>query len=233
MCSLYLHKNNANCAAIMSSIESRVVELVGQPMPTDRLDILARAQSLVLYQVIRLFDGEISAVAAIQDSISAMAVSARALGRFLTDETPKPISMGSTPSLPAPTDNCNIVSSEAPIEPFHYNWLLDESIRRTYIVTFFFLQIYRMLLLHLAPVKHANNICESFTISSHLWDAPDSVSFASAWNSKNHVRFEGHNVDEVLSLHGGDVDKFSKMLLTLMMGIEETKAWLSDRGGEL
>ena len=46
--------------------------------------------------------------------------------------------------------------------------------------------------------------------------------------------FSGGNMnDALLSLRGDDVDKFSKMLLTLLLGIEEAKGWLADRGAVL
>lgn len=231
----------------MRSIESRVTELVNQPVPTALLDVLARTQALVLYQIIRLFDGDISVLAAVQDTVPAMAASARVLGQYLTDDSLGELHVTTTETLDLSANANPYGPSYALLDnlpstlfsqnvSLHYNWLLQESARRTYLIAFFLLQIYRMLVLHIGfpPRRDTKMHCRSFTISSHLWNASDSVSFASAWRDKKYFIFRGDNINDVLlSLRGDDVDQFSKMVLTMLLGVEEVKGWLVGRGGVL
>jgi len=253
MCALYLCKNTTNSLTIMRTIESRATELVNQPGTTDLLDVLARTQALILYHIIRLWDGDVSVLAAVQNTAPAMDESARVLKRYLDGELSQQPATLETPSLsaaaiPPPSTTSTqeyldlFSTPDAQFLPsllsqnvaLHQNWLLMESTRRTYLITFFFLQIYRMLVMQVSFTQATGMPCQSITVSSHLWDAPDSVAFASAWEGKKYFVWNGGNLYEgLLSLEGGDVDTFSKMLLTVALGIEQARGWLVGRGGSL
>jgi hypothetical protein len=59
VCSLYLAKNDTNSKFVLRHIRLRAKELLAGPSPGTSLDILSRAQALLLYQIILVFDGDV------------------------------------------------------------------------------------------------------------------------------------------------------------------------------
>lgn len=59
-CAMYMAKNDVNKRMIFRGIEARAKELLRPPHSTMPIEVLARVQSLVLYQVIRLYDGDVT-----------------------------------------------------------------------------------------------------------------------------------------------------------------------------
>lgn len=57
-CALYMAKTPQNNHIIQRSIETRAQELADAPLPDDPLEMLARAQALLLYLIIRVLDGD-------------------------------------------------------------------------------------------------------------------------------------------------------------------------------
>ncbi|KXJ90525.1 hypothetical protein Micbo1qcDRAFT_226501 [Microdochium bolleyi] len=79
----------------------------------------------------------------------------------------------------------------------------------------------------------ARDYCVSpWTLSRECWEAEDAVDFAVGWNKRAFtvqscadLELRVHEVDPV------HVDTFSKMMLTLLLGIDETKGWFLAKGG--
>jgi hypothetical protein len=59
-CSLYMAKNDANSKFVLRHIRLRARELLAGSHVGTPLDLLARAQALLLYQIIQVFDGDAS-----------------------------------------------------------------------------------------------------------------------------------------------------------------------------
>jgi hypothetical protein len=59
-CALYLAKNEKNSESVFRYIETNVGILLDTPEAVKPIEQLACAQSLLLYQIIRLFDGDVS-----------------------------------------------------------------------------------------------------------------------------------------------------------------------------
>src|SRR6478752_6041213 len=101
-CALYMAKNRVNSPIIFRSIESRVNDLLSAPPPITPLDCLAHTQALILYQIIRLYDGDIGARTSAERIIPAIEASAMSLfsyAQFDIEGTP-----GTLPLYPiAPT----------------------------------------------------------------------------------------------------------------------------------
>jgi hypothetical protein len=74
-----------------------------------------------------------------------------------------------------------------PAREFWQTWMLHESARRTYMMTFFILQLY-LLLKGDVPKKcdHRLYLCHFWTVSAHLWQAGDAFDFAVAWRDRRH-----------------------------------------------
>lgn len=77
-------------------------------------------------------------------------------------------------------------------------------------------------------------LCRSFTLSAHLWDARDPISFAIAWRDRRHLVVRPWSVWRRLDdARPDEIDKLGRILMTAGMGIEETKGWFVAKGGVL
>lgn len=187
-CSLYAAKNQVNSHTILRIIESRVQELISTPLPTTKFEILARTHALLLYHIIRLFDGNIQARGAAESTRHALETVAVALLNHIDFDHLAPANAAGGDPLP--------LYPLASTRQFWKEWIYQESAKRTFIVTFFMLQTYRYLS---GDIPSQCDIrlyrCYSWTLSAYLWHAADAVDFAVAWKQKNH--FEITNVKYV------------------------------------
>jgi hypothetical protein len=224
-CALYLAKNEINAFVIFRSIDIRVQDLLASPLPSTPEETLARVQALLLYQIILLFDGDILARAATEATTTALFDAALALMNHITSEPPS-ISL-STATLP--------LYPVAAARDFWAFWIFQESARRTVLITFFLLQTSRMLSRQL-PLQCDGKayLCQSWTMSSYLWNARDPLEFALAWKDKKHYVVANADFSEFLDgARGDDLETFGKIFLTALIGIDEAKGWLLTRGGSL
>lgn len=224
-------KNDINSYVIFRSLDNRVRELGKSPMPTDGREILARAQALLLYHIIRIFDGDIRTREQAEDATHYLEDSVNALASHFSfsDDEPTgdpdahiaslPPSSYPGPSQPvqetilaaqahtcttdysyshtttapdAATTNLETRPEHVPTPPisprraFWDTWIFEESARRTWILTFFLIQMYRLMKGNV-PVNCDGKLTHHpFTVSAHLWQAPDALSFATAWKTKEH-----------------------------------------------
>ena len=223
-CSLYLAKNRVNSRVIFRSIESKAQELLRAPIPITPLESLAHTQSLLLYQIIRLFDGDIAARVAAERMIPSLETSALCLLSYCSFDIPV---------SPCPADLPLFPLTETKV--FWKEWALAESTRRTIIFTFLLLSAYRVL----AGFK--NLVCDakmglyhSWTVSAHLWGAKSAVEFAEAWKSRRHFVVKDAQYGSVLAeANADDVDEFGKMFLSALLGFEEAQGWFKSKGGDL
>ena len=59
-CAMYMAKNDINKQMVFRAIEVRAKELLKHSKSMTPIEILARVQSLLLYQIIRLYDGDVN-----------------------------------------------------------------------------------------------------------------------------------------------------------------------------
>ncbi|KXJ86378.1 hypothetical protein Micbo1qcDRAFT_168428 [Microdochium bolleyi] len=83
------------------------------------------------------------------------------------------------------------------------------------------------------PCCASRDLClSSWTLSRDCWEATDAVDFAVGWNKRAFTVLSCADLEpriqEINPLH---VDTCSKMILTLLLGIDETKGWLLSQGG--
>jgi len=164
----------------MRTIESRVQELVSSPLPNSRLDLLARTHALLLYQIIRLYDGDIRARGAAERTNSALEAAVTELLAHIRFDDP---CLPTTQEADGPLN----LSSLGATREFWEEWIFQESARRTFLITFFTLQMYRVQRGDL-PLQCDSKmyLCHSWTLSAYLWRAGDSLDFEIAWKEKNH-----------------------------------------------
>lgn len=232
-CALYESKNAVNSPVIIRCINTKVADLLRSALPTERLEVLSHTQSLMLYQIIRFFDGDIIARSSAEATFSQLDSSSRSLYGHI-DWNPD---AGSRASGCGGNDSQPITSLalQTAVDVWH-DWVFQESARRTYLIARFFLTVWKLLTRQgtgcqeNAPVNQE----ERWTLSAHLWQASDPVEFAAAWAGKKHFVVRRKAVLSTLAdATCDDVEDFGKMILTTAMGITQAKVWLASIGATL
>ncbi|KAK1834258.1 hypothetical protein QBC39DRAFT_252628 [Podospora conica] len=243
-CALYTAKNPLNARLILRTIEARGNALLATPLPSAPSDILAHVHALLLYQIIRTFDGDPSLRATAEAGILPLMDGAFALMPFLRFdkgtfepyglETPEPVSTAERAALEA------IIEQRAPLLPdasavlFWETWALEESMRRTFVMALFFVRVYQLVTGE-TPEQMCDGklgLCHSYTVSAHLWRATDAGEFAERWRSKGHFVVKNTDFKEILMNAGADdLDDFTKILLCALLGRDAVAKWFVDRGG--
>ncbi|OIW28649.1 hypothetical protein CONLIGDRAFT_632908 [Coniochaeta ligniaria NRRL 30616] len=232
-CALYQAKNPRNSFVILHSIRTRIRDLTTTPPPSRPLEVLARVQAILLYLIILVFDGDILSRASAEAATPALESAAISLVGLFGHNPFHPSSSPSA-SHPPPPDSLPLYPI-GPAREFWQAWVLQESARRTYMTAFFVQQLY-LLLKGDTPRKCDQRLylCHFWTVSAHLWGARDAFDFALAWRERRHFVVNNNTIKEVLSeARGDDIEDFGKMILTTLMGIDETKGWLHSRGATL
>ncbi|KAK4188721.1 hypothetical protein QBC35DRAFT_495403 [Podospora australis] len=250
-CALYIAKNPINSEIIFRNIDSRVKELVDSPIPVEDVrELLARVQALMLYQIMRVldvdyrrFDVADEATGSLEEATGSLEEATLALMEHIVFEE------GTFPDDQPGVGNgrsrkVECTKSEDQVLPlypldttrqFWETWVFQESARKTFLMVWLFVRTYRLLQGHVpknCDGKMGLNF--SFTLSEHLWAAKDPLSFALAWGEGRKWSILNANFTSVLNqARGDDVDVFSKMVMTTMWGISETKGWLITTGGDL
>ncbi|KAF2434260.1 hypothetical protein EJ08DRAFT_627776 [Tothia fuscella] len=218
VCALYLTKNDMNSSFVFKHIELGVQKLLESPVPEKPIELLARVHALLLYQIIRVFDGDILARAQAERDISHLENMAYSLQSIANQQEALP------PFLPLyPTETA---------KGLWKTWFLQESARRTFLICFFYLALYCL-------VKGKKSFCQdntalpsTFTASSHLWHARSVLDFAIAWKERHHFVITDLSYDELRKVGTPeDIETFGKILLVSDMGIDDTKGWLYTRNG--
>ena len=223
-CALYMAKNRVNAPIILRTINARVAELASGPEPTTPLESLARTQALLLYHIIRIFDGDIAARADAERTQSALEDSAMALLNGANFDFAAQHPDAELPLFPlGPTRN------------FWHDWIYKESARRTLLFTLFLLQMYRVLSGQpTAPCDGCLGVYNSFTFSAPLWHARSAVEFTRAWEETRHLVVINGALEKVFNeARAHHADMFGKILLTSLIGVDEAEGWFASRGGSL
>jgi hypothetical protein len=226
-CALYTLKTKSNAPFILRSIDSYVNTLLTSD--PDRFpplqSRLAHTQSLILYHIIRLLDGDIRARASAERQLPTLEDSAFALLAYVNfDEVIPNTFTKDKDTLP--------LYPIGPAKAAWREWILHESARRTFLFALYFIQAYRIIAGSEPP--HCDGrltLCRLLTVSASLWEAKDAVSFARAWNQRRFYVIRDCTFDGILREgRAEDVDAFGRMLMSSAMGIEEAEGWFASRG---
>ncbi|KAK0715527.1 hypothetical protein B0H67DRAFT_580913 [Lasiosphaeris hirsuta] len=240
-CALHIAKNPVNAHIINRIISQRAEELIASPMPSSAPEVLARAHSILFYQIIRLFDADPRTQAEAEATMYSIEQTAFLLMQFITfkEGTFEPLdypSAGLSTPEAAPNETYDLEALPTPIQAFWETWAFQESARRTFLIIFFFLRTYHVLRGRddKTTCDGKLNLCHSFTLSAHLWRARDCYDFSEAWHTKKHFVVKNGDFTETFTdAQGDDVDDFGKIFISTVLGIEEAKSWLAARGGHL
>lgn len=206
----------------MNLFEARTSEIVSSPNPLKPLDMLARTHALLLYQIMRLFDGDIRS-------------HAKSNSLFATLESSVLLLMANIPT-PSPSDPTELIPlpMDGTTELWE-GWVLHESARRTVLFTYYFIQIYRVLQEDvLVSCDGKLGLEHSWYLSGDLWKAENAFDFAVAWSEKHHHIVCNLDFGPILqTAQPNEIDLFGRMLLVTVLGIEKAKSWFHMRGGIL
>lgn len=188
-CGLYQAKNQRNAAVILRTIRDRAQDLIVSPAPAQPLEMLARAQSILLYAIMLVFSGDMISLSAAEAATPALELAALALVPHMGTEAE---CAPSDSRLRLQSDEPSMKRSLplypiGPAQEFWRNWVLQETMRRTYLMTFFVTQLYWMLRGELPKKCEPKLYAYHFwTVSAHLWRAQDAFEFALAWRDHRH-----------------------------------------------
>lgn len=185
------------------------------------MESLAHTQALILYQIIRLFDGDIGARASAERTIPSLETSALCLLTHIQFHTDAAAEL---PLYPLATT-----------KSFWKDWIFQETARRTILLTFYFLQAYRLLRGDVGLACDGKlGLVHSWTVSGHLWHAGTPVEFAEVWRKRKHYVVTNSMFMQVLDeAQADDIDWFGKMMISSLLGIDEAEGWFCSRGGSL
>lgn len=217
-----MSKNAINAPIMIALFNERVKELLSSPEPSTLPELLARTHALILYQIMHLFDGDLRSQATAESLLTTLESSVLTLLKCIH-----------IPSSSEPTDLLSL--SMDSIITFWESWVLQESARRTVLLTFYFIQVYKLLQGRTpAPCDGKLGLEHAWYMSAHLWNAQSAFDFAVAWAERPH--FVVYNLDfssVFLNARPDDIDLFGRMLLVTLVGIDEARAWFHVRGAIL
>ncbi|KAI0400293.1 hypothetical protein F4802DRAFT_503901 [Xylaria palmicola] len=220
-CVLYESRTPTNRAMVMRALSDGARELVDAaatgPPPTPA-EKLARVQALLLYQVIRLFDGDV-ALRAQGERDTALLRTWLAELRHLRDNLGDLARLGHAS-----------VREQPPVE--WEKWIFAECVRRTVLITYATLSLYELLKdpEHDDP-DHIWDYVHRWTLGRSLWEARSSAEFWRAWRESPHFVVTNFTFDDFLEAgDSGELDEFAQMLLTAYMGADAMNDFVAPRG---
>jgi len=202
VCALYCSPKTMNYQSTMwRVIEGNVARLFQDPIPSSLPEHLARVQALILFQIIRLFDGDIRQRAQAEQCDSILA----AWTQELRDRT---------------------VWEDSGSSPTWEQWIFAESSRRTVITSLTMRGIY--LVIKQGYCSLAPQITElSFTGKATLWTAPSAYYWQKAFNQEDHLKIKAMNFDDlVIQAKGADLEDFGLMMMVTYKGVDFVNEWL-------
>ncbi|KAK3693911.1 hypothetical protein B0T22DRAFT_55622 [Podospora appendiculata] len=216
---MYENCTPANKSMMLRGLQKNVAELLSDSVraATTPREKLARAQALFIYQVIRLFDGDVTLRAQGDQDIPL-------LQKWLLDLCRVRENLG---DLPLPEDGVKQAQRPKDWE----RWIFAESVRRTILMSYCVLAMYEVL--RKSPLPNDNGhdpwqYVHRWTLSRHLWEADSSFSFFRMWEEKKpHFVINNYSFDDFLTCGRRDaVDDFAQIMLSTYMGSDETRAFM-------
>ncbi|KAH7110601.1 hypothetical protein B0J11DRAFT_448147 [Dendryphion nanum] len=216
-CALYSMKTTKNQALVFSNLEHKRLQLIANtdPLVVSRTNLLAAIQALILYQIIRLFDGDIRLRAQAEADESVLMMWATHLRLRTHQVPPSPLSLAETHSLPqnAFTD--------------WHRWLIEESSRRTVITAFLLKGVYGFLKLGYDTVP---DLRMSFTVQAALWNSQSETGWRRACSERERLELQVTHWDEVIGkAKSEDMEELGVLIMVMLEGVDATRKWLGER----
>ncbi|KAL7628597.1 hypothetical protein AAE478_000112 [Parahypoxylon ruwenzoriense] len=232
VCVLYTNLTEANRGLVLRALHENTIDLVraaGGTALTPR-EKLARVHALIVYQTIRLFDGDITLGQQAENDMPLLETWTNELGK-LRDNLKESADMDVAGVRGNPPKSWE-------------RWLFAECVRRTYIVSSGLKTFWEILKCWSMPdVNELGNwqYIHRWTLSKHLWDAMNPLDFFQAWKEKPFWIITAFDFNDFLRTGtGNDVDDFALLFLTLWVykgrliitfGVDEIKRFCYETSG--
>ncbi|KAI6093259.1 hypothetical protein F4821DRAFT_276824 [Hypoxylon rubiginosum] len=215
VCVLYTNQTPATRGYVLRALYEQVRSLVETASGTALTprDKLARVHAMIVYQTIRMFDGDITLNQQAEDDLSLLDAWTNELGKIkdnLDDLAEKDVTE---------------IRSKPP-ESWE-RWVFAESARRTFFISAALKAFWELLKGRRSTTDiGAWRYVHRWTLSKYLWDATDPVEFFKAWKEKPIWIISSFYLEEFLRAGTkDDVDDFGLVLLTLCFGVNEMKSF--------
>lgn len=207
-CALYLSKTEATSVTVFRVIESKCSQNLEGHSGWTISEHLATLQAFCLFQIIRLFDGDIRqrAIAEQQESI----VADWTIDLLRRTETAQP-----------------------PVSPSWHDWIFGESMRRTIVMSLMLQGVYSVVKRGYCCIADAVTSM-SFTVQAALWEAGSAYHWEKVFREKNH--FEVNNMDFGELLGKGrrdDVEEIGLLMMATYLELDRVREWSAKSGFEL
>jgi hypothetical protein len=213
-CALYSLKNVDNQALVFRNLEQRQHQLIANTdiLLASEMDLLEALQALILYQIIRLFDGDIRLRAQAEADEAVLMMWAAQL-RLRTRHVQR--------SLPDPAEVQLLPESTS---KDWRRWLIEESSRRTVITAFMLKGVYDFLRLGYDTVPDFNM---SFTAQAALWNSQSEINWWRAHSEREQIEVPVTHWDEAIAkAKPNDLEELGVLIMVMLKGIDATRKWL-------
>ncbi|KAI1099410.1 hypothetical protein F4804DRAFT_85130 [Jackrogersella minutella] len=215
MCVLYTNQTEATRGFVLKILHENVNDLKQTASGTalNPQEKLARVHAMIVYQTIRLFDGDITLGQQADNDLFLLEAWNGEL-RKLRDNLDELAELDAIELRNKPPESWE-------------RWLFAESVRRTYVACLSLRTFWDLLKGRTEEdVADPDNwrYIHRWSLSRHLWAATNSFDFYRAWKEKPMWIISAFYFDEfVRTGKGDDIDDFALVFLVLSFGINEMK----------
>lgn len=234
-CNLYQNKTTHNEDWVflhLRNMARAVVSHAGhQGNWTSPMDHLAGVQVLLLYQIIRLFDGDIRQRAEAENIDNILEIWTDQLKDRLdqassSKEALTEVSTPITGTWSTGDSNSAIISND------WHNWMFNESLRRTILVSYLLRGTYTFIKLGWDGMGRQVRSC-TYTAQARLWNAKSELQWQQARKELQPfevtVRFWDNEMDTARPI---DLDDLGVVLYAFIKGMDGLRDWLGSNGLE-
>lgn len=220
-CALYSTHNDENRNAAVRIVRHKAKDLVERRNAALKSpwETLASLQALLLYQIIRLFDGDIRLRAEAEADGTYQGQWSQEILKYL-----KPLKdSSSTLGRPAEGERSSAVKSMD-----WQSWVFDESVRRTLFCSYLVQGVYAVLRDGKDPIcQRVQNL--TFTAQRRLWEAPSEVYWNSTW--KREFPYEiriSHWDEDAAGIAIDESDELSVIVMATLKDLDPTAQWIGE-----
>ncbi|KAH8172482.1 fungal zn(2)-Cys(6) binuclear cluster domain-containing protein [Sarocladium implicatum] len=225
---MYLSRTEKNCDMVLRLVQSRVAAFISSEKarkPGNLLDEVGRVHALLVYSIIRLFDGDIRQRHLAEEHLPTLVLWAEAMRERATNENATGNSLLDNPlnhHVPDLQDSSQRRNHKSAEELLWNAWILSESVRRTWYICLLVVNGYRLL-------KTGAVVCRGsipITTRAGVWQAKTANSWLRTCAEKN-VGFANRNETEALmrASKAEEVDRFTLALMEVDFGSERIEGW--------
>ncbi|KAJ2977027.1 hypothetical protein NQ176_g4607 [Zarea fungicola] len=226
-CAAYFSKTEATTSFVMRILEEQSATLVEQSNALDPTILstgqhVSRTQALLIYQIIRLFDGDIRSRAQAEDRLDVLLSWATQMWESARLSAAASLSSDPLGSQP------NAFKLDGSTSALWRAWYLAESVRRTYVLSAFLQGVY-------LTMKQGWSYCPggvAFSMGTGLWNATSASTWIAEHRDKHGPQLMESKEPETAFINArpADVDEFAKCILTVSRGLESVEEWIAQKG---